>query len=85
MALSATFGGLESQMESADAAPTQPDRDGNADAYGKLEKAEADWAATRKDLDALGADLKKAGFKPITYPTMDRMHVDAPEGGQDMP
>ena len=85
VALSASFAGLESQMESADAAPTQPDRDGYADAYGKLEKAEGDWAETRKALDALGADLKKAGFKPITYPTMDRMHVDAPEGGQDMP
>ena len=85
VALSASFAGLESQQESADAAPTQPDRDGYADAAAKLDKAEGDWASTRKALDALAPDLKKAGFKPIVYPPMDRMHVDAPEGGQDMP
>ena len=84
-ALSGSFAGLESQMESADAAPTQPDRDGYADASGKLDKAESDWASTRKALDALAPDLKKAGFKSIVYPPMDRMHVDAREGGEDMP
>ena len=83
--LSGAFATLESQQESADAAPTQPARDGYAESLAKLDKAEHDWAATRKDLDALAPDLKKAGFKPITYPPMDRMHVDAPEGGEDMP
>jgi hypothetical protein len=85
VALSASFAGLESQMESADAAPTQPDRDGYAESLAKLARAEADWASTRKALDELAPALKKAGFKPITYPAMDRMHVDAPEGGEDMP
>ncbi len=85
VALSGAFATIEAGLESADAAPTQPDRDGYAETLAKLEKADADWAATRKALDALAPDLKKAGFKPITYPPMDRMHVDAPEGGQDMP
>jgi photosystem II stability/assembly factor-like uncharacterized protein len=76
---------LESGLESADAAPTAPDREGLADVQGRLDAAWAKWTDLRDhDLAQLSADLKKAGLKPLTYAALDRVRLEAPDYGEDI-
>jgi photosystem II stability/assembly factor-like uncharacterized protein len=84
--LSGALAGLEAGVEGADAAPTGGQRAGLTDAAGQVDGLWTQWSALRDhDLAALNADLKKAGFKPITFPTADKLVVEAPPGGQDLP
>jgi photosystem II stability/assembly factor-like uncharacterized protein len=67
---------LQTDLEGSDRAPTQPQRDVQAEYSGRLERALAAWAAIKsEELPKLNAALKKAGLKPITLPTRAEIPV----------
>ena len=86
-AIGETLAALESDMESADVAPNQGQRDVLSNANDRLQRAQADWQMLQKnELAKLDADLKAAGMPAITVPAPDQ--VDNPiraGGGSDLP
>ena len=86
-AIGETLAAVESDMESADVAPNQGQRDVLSNANDRLRRAQADWQMLQKnELAKLDADLKAAGMPAITVPAPDQ--VDNPiraGGGSDLP
>jgi photosystem II stability/assembly factor-like uncharacterized protein len=78
--------GMETDLESADAAPLPAQREVFEDMSARIDAAWSKWTGVRDhDLAAFDAELKRAGLKPVVLPTGDRLKVEAPDGGQDLP
>jgi photosystem II stability/assembly factor-like uncharacterized protein len=76
----------EVDLESADAAPTQAQRDVVADAIARLDQAETRWTAFKTgDLVHMNTALKSAARPQIVIPPVDKLRVEPPKGGQDLP
>ena len=85
-AASTALSHVETALESADVAPSAAQNAVVARALAVLDKADADWTAAKSGaLAALNAALEKAHEKPITIPPPDKLDVEAPDPGQDLP
>ena len=77
---------LESDLEGADLAPTEPQRDARTRTRADLDARWAAWTALRDgELPALNQGLTRAGIAPVTIPPEDRLAINLPEGGEDLP
>lgn len=93
LAASADFGmiggilaGVESDMESADVAPNQGQREVLQNANERLQRAQANWQALQKgDLAKLDTGLKVAGMSAVIVPVPDDLVMPAEGGGSDLP
>jgi hypothetical protein len=83
---SRTLGGIETDLESADLPPTQPQREAVEAGRGQIEAQWTAWATLRDgDLAALDAALAAAGVRAVVIPPPDKLVVKAPAGGEDLP
>ncbi|MDQ2861320.1 MAG: hypothetical protein M3T55_11495 [Pseudomonadota bacterium] len=81
-----TLGSIETDLESADLAPTQPQRDTVARTRTQIDALWKAWSATRDgDLATLNRALAAAGQKPVLIPSDDKLTVKPPEGGTELP
>ncbi len=77
---------IESDLEAADLAPTQPQRDAAAATSRRIAALWSAWSATRdRDLSALNASLARARLKPIAIPPANELTISLPDGGEDLP
>ena len=80
------LGSVESDLEAADAAPTTAQVEVVDDAMAKLDAATTRWTAFKSGpLVQLNAELRRQGRKPVLVPTPDKLQVEAPDSGQDLP
>jgi hypothetical protein len=83
---SRTLGGIEADLESADLAPTQPQREAVEAGRGQIEALWTAWASLRDgDLPALDTALAAAGVRAVVIPPPDKLVVAPPAGGEDLP
>ena len=69
---------IATDVEGADRAPTDGQRQAFAEYKGNLDKAVAQWQSIRDaELPALNARLHAASIKAITVPAANQLHVDA--------
>jgi photosystem II stability/assembly factor-like uncharacterized protein len=81
-----TLTALESDLEGADLAPTEPQVALRSHVRSRLEQRWATWTALRDhDLPALNAELKHAGLSAVTIPPEDKLTITLPDGGEDLP
>ncbi|MEN6540630.1 MAG: hypothetical protein ABFC67_13565 [Mizugakiibacter sp.] len=84
--ISETLGAIESDVESADVAPTDAQRQVVAAEQDKLKRALAQWQTLRDgDLAKLNADLRNAGMAAIGVPAVDKLEVESVVEGKDLP
>ncbi|RDS80748.1 hypothetical protein DWU98_12370 [Dyella monticola] len=77
---------IATDVEGADRAPTDGQRQAFAEYKANLDKAVTQWQAIRgTDLVTLNAHLHAAGMKPITVPPPSQLHADAPLDSDDVP
>jgi hypothetical protein len=77
---------IASDVEGADRAPTDGQRQAFAEYKANLDKAVAQWQSIRgADLTALNAQLHSAGIKAITVPAVNQLHVEGPADPDDVP
>jgi len=85
-AASGALAHIEGDLESADAAPTAAQMETFNRATAALDGAKQAWAARKSGpLADLNAALAKAGQKPITIPPADKLEIEAPDPGEDLP
>ena len=85
-AASATLAAIETDLESADLPPTEPQRRTVEAQRIQIDALWAAWAALRdSDLAALGPPLAGAGAKAVVIPPPDKLVVKPPAGGEDLP
>ncbi len=86
-AIGGTLAGIESDLESADAAPNQGQREVLANCNARLQRAQADWQSLQhNELARLDAGLKAAGLPAISVPAPDQLDMPAQTGGgADLP
>ena len=78
--------GVEADLEATDAAPTPAQAAVVDDALVNLQSAWTRWSAFKSGaLTALNASLRAEGRKPVVVPPPDRLKVEAPDPGQDLP
>ena len=83
---SAILASIETDLESADLAPTQPQRDAVAASTARVEALWSDWVSLRDhDLAALNSSLVAAGHKPVVVPNADKLTVKPGPGGEELP
>jgi photosystem II stability/assembly factor-like uncharacterized protein len=81
-----TLSGIEAALESADAAPTTVQQQTATDAMAKLEAVKRDWETVKAGpLTDLNAALASRGEKPIAVSDADKLRVEAPDDGEDLP
>ncbi len=86
LAASAVLAGIETDLEAADRAPTEPQRSTAARAQAQIETLWAAWAALRDgELAGVNAALAAAGQKPVVIPPPDKLVVKPPAGGAELP
>ncbi|MBU6297644.1 MAG: hypothetical protein KGJ79_04410 [Alphaproteobacteria bacterium] len=84
--VSDTLARVEASLESADVAPTPEQQDTVSRALADFDHAKHDWdAAKTGPLAALNAALTRAGEKPVLVSDADKLSIEAPEDGQDLP
>ena len=77
---------VENDLEDADLAPTQPQRDAVAEAMRRIDVLWTAWSAMRDGkLAALNASLTRVRLKPIVIPAADHLAISLPDGGEDLP
>ncbi|WP_174299498.1 sialidase family protein [Caulobacter sp. S45] len=77
---------VESDLEAADAAPTSGQTQVVDDALGQLDAAWSRWSAFKSGpLAALNVSLVRQGRTPVSVPPADKLNVEAPDPGQDLP
>ncbi|GLQ96350.1 hypothetical protein [Dyella mobilis] len=77
---------IATDVEGADRAPTDGQRQAFAEYQANLDKATASWQSLRdKDLPALNQRLRGAGMKAIAVPAANQIHADAPVDSDDVP
>ncbi|MDE2162887.1 MAG: exo-alpha-sialidase [Alphaproteobacteria bacterium] len=78
--------GIEGALESADAAPTPVQLQIVSEALTKLDAAKRVWDAEKAGpLADLNAVLISDGEKPIALSDADKLRIEAPDDGQDLP
>jgi hypothetical protein len=83
---SGILAGIETDLESADLAPTQPQRDTVAASAGRIDALWGAWMDLRDhDLAAFNATLAAAGLKPVVAPPLDKLTVKPAPGGEELP
>ncbi|MDE2150578.1 MAG: hypothetical protein KGJ55_12295, partial [Gammaproteobacteria bacterium] len=84
--VNAALAALATDLESADAAPTQGQTALYRDQRAALDRLLARWTSLRDgDLVQLDALLAKAGQAPITLPPPERIPAAAPDAGHERP
>ena len=77
---------IESNMEAADLAPNQPQREVAAKTRQRVEALWATWSEARnRNMAALNIELSRAHLKPIALPREDELKISLPDGGEDLP
>ncbi len=77
---------IETDLEGADLAPTQPQRDTVAKTARRIADLSASWAATRDgELATVNAAMLRAHLKPIVIPPAEELVISLPDGGEDLP
>ncbi len=86
-AIGGTLAGIESDMESADVAPSQGQREVLANCNDRLRRAQADWQSLQaNDLVKLNARLAAAGLHEVNVPAPDQLRMPARKNdGGDLP
>ena len=80
------LGSVESDLEATDAAPTAVQVQVVEEALTKLNVASARWAGFKSGpLMQLNGELRRQGRKPVVVPPPDKLQVEAPDPGQDLP
>jgi hypothetical protein len=80
------FASLATDVEGADAAPTDAQQKVLADYRGRLARANERWTAMQQtDLVALNRTLSAAGAKEIRIPAADEIHIGEPSDSKDLP
>jgi hypothetical protein len=70
---------IASDVEGADRAPTDGQRQAFAEYKANLDKATAQWQSIRSaDLPTLNAKLHAASIKAIAVPATNQLHAEAP-------
>ncbi|MEO8811950.1 MAG: hypothetical protein ABI376_03440, partial [Caulobacteraceae bacterium] len=83
---SRTLTGIETDLEGADLAPTEPQVRTVARTAREVDALFAQWSALRDGaLARLDADLARAGLRPVVIPPEDRLAIRPPAGGEDLP
>ena len=78
--------GIESDLESADTAPTAAQIETVAEAEGNIKKLIAAWSAVREGgLADLNRKLAGAGAKPIEIPPHAENEAGGDDDGEDLP
>ncbi len=78
--------GIATDVEGADRAPTDGQRDAYAQYKASLDKATTQWQSIRgTDLPTLNTHLKAAGIKPLTVPAANQIHAEASGDSDDIP
>jgi hypothetical protein len=77
---------LATDIECADAAPTDAQQKVFAEYRARLTRANERWSTTKQnDLAALNRNLAGAGAKEIHVPTPDEIHIGEPSESKDLP
>lgn len=77
---------IASDVEGADRAPTDGQRQAFAQYKANLDKAVAQWQSIRGlDLSTLNSHLHAAGVKAITVPAANQLHAEASSDSDDIP
>jgi hypothetical protein len=77
---------LEGDLESADLAPTEPQRIARTRTRADLDARWTAWTALRdRELPALNEGMARAGLPPVIIPPEQRLPITLPEGGEDLP
>jgi photosystem II stability/assembly factor-like uncharacterized protein len=77
---------LESDVEGADLAPTEPQRTARARTRADLDARWTAWTALRdRELPALNEGMARAGLPPMVIPPEERLPITRPESGEDLP
>ncbi len=85
-AASATLAAIETDLETADLAPTRAQVETARRAGAEIDALWVAWTAERdRDLAALNAARAAAGQKPILIPPEDKLVVKPPPGGAKLP
>jgi len=85
-AQSSILAGIETDLESADFAPTEAQRRYAGNAIAAVDSLWTRWALLRGgELVAINKALRAAGLAPVHIPPPDELVVKPPEGGDDLP
>lgn len=80
------LGGIETDLEAADVAPTASQIDVVNETIAKLDASWRRWTVFKSaQLPVINAALARSGGKPITVPDRKDLQVEAPDPGQDLP
>lgn len=83
---SAILAAIETDLEGADLAPSEPQLNAVAGSLKDIDALWAGWTAIRDhDLASLNGDLTKAGYKAVILPPPDRLIIKPATGGADLP
>ena len=86
LAATAVLAGIETDLEAADRAPTEPQRATAARARAQIDALWTAWTALRDgDLAQVNTALAAAGQKPVVIPSGDSLVVKPPAGGEELP
>jgi hypothetical protein len=84
--VSKTLAALESDLEASDLAPTEPQNATRSASRAQIDRLWSAWSTLRdRDLPVLNRAIRRAGLPAVTIPTPDRLTIELPEGGQDLP
>jgi hypothetical protein len=84
--VSKTLAALESDLEASDLAPTVPQNATRSASRAQIDRLWSAWSTLRdRDLPVLNRAIRRAGLPAVTIPTPDRLTIELPEGGQDLP
>jgi photosystem II stability/assembly factor-like uncharacterized protein len=85
-AIGAQLRSIETDLESSDRAPTEPQLRALAQAAPRLDKAAALWDTIRRDdLPKLNSSLAATGAEPVVIPPLDRIKLRGPSESKEMP
>ncbi|HZK99376.1 MAG TPA: hypothetical protein VFC47_05715 [Caulobacteraceae bacterium] len=77
---------IEADLEDADLAPTEPQTRIADQTAAAVETSWRAWSELRdRRIALLGAELSRAGARPVVIPRVDQLTVRPPEGGEDLP
>jgi photosystem II stability/assembly factor-like uncharacterized protein len=78
--------GIETDLESADRAPTEPQSRYAAQSIRTIDRAWSQWVQIRdRDLRAISATLVAAGLDQVRIPAPDQLPAVEPEGNDEIP
>ena len=85
-AIGGTLRSIDTDVESTDRAPTEPQRRAVAETAARLDRALASWKTVRDDdLARLNAALASVGIVPIDIPPADKIRLSGPSASREIP